>query len=252
MIIGLATLVMMIFGSGSLEVFYMDKIEEGIDKQISDKGRKKELLADLKAYSQVAKMFNKSRNNHLKTLRKKNLYKSTSQNWYTEFFAERMIEREKLQAFFINQRILLQQKIDEDEWESIMKMAADETTKLAEQERKRVSKDRDKSIFRAQEKAVNEYLLNKEKKELVLIALSNYEKSYHLIVESYNNINVNETDFLENRNASEDEMLKLAENLNKHRADMYQRYMEYLKVLKKSTTDKEWKAIIKDFNNVLE
>lgn len=59
MIIGLATLVMMIFGSGSLEVFYIDKIEQGVDKQITDKDRKKELQAGLKEYAKAVKKFHK-------------------------------------------------------------------------------------------------------------------------------------------------------------------------------------------------
>ena len=37
MIVGLATLIMILFGGGSVEVFYIDKIEEGIKKEVTDK-----------------------------------------------------------------------------------------------------------------------------------------------------------------------------------------------------------------------
>ena len=53
MIVGILTLFSMIFGNGSIDYFYVDKIDEGVKKEIVDKDRKKELQAELKAYVKV-------------------------------------------------------------------------------------------------------------------------------------------------------------------------------------------------------
>ena len=50
MIVGLLTLLMSMFGMGSVEVFYLDKLEEGIKKEIVDKDRRQELQDELKEY----------------------------------------------------------------------------------------------------------------------------------------------------------------------------------------------------------
>ena len=110
MIIGIATLIVTLFGGGSLDVFFIDKIEQGIKKEVDDKGRKKDLQSDLKAYTKNVKEFNKVLKNQLKDLRKKNLEKTISEEWYVEFYESRMQERIDLQKEFIEQRISLQQK----------------------------------------------------------------------------------------------------------------------------------------------
>ena len=153
MLIGIATLLMSLFAGGSLDVFYIDKIEQGIKKEVDDKDRKKDLQSDLKAYTKSVKEFNKLRKNQLKDLRKKNLDRTTTVDWYAEFYESRMQERIERQKTFIDQRISLQQKLTDSEWDAIMKKASDETTKLAEKEQRKEMKKKDKNIFRVQEKA---------------------------------------------------------------------------------------------------
>ena len=46
MLIGLFTLLLGIFGVGSEDVFYLDKIDKGVKKYVTDKERKKELQGD--------------------------------------------------------------------------------------------------------------------------------------------------------------------------------------------------------------
>lgn len=252
MIIGIVTLIMMLFGGGSLDVFYIDKIEQGIKKEVVDKDRKKDIQSDLKAYTKSVKEFNKVRKNQLKDLRKKNLEKSTSGNWYMEFFESRMQERINLQKTFIEQRIALQQKITDDEWGNIMKRASDETTKQTEKEQRKEMKKKDKNAFSDQEKAIVENVADQERRMILLEALGVYELVYDQIHESYENINVNESIFLADKDATEEEMLILAELLNEQRIILYEGYAVFLIVMQEATTDEEWKPIMKAFNKLLE
>ena len=41
MIIGIVTLIMSLFAGGTIDVFYIDKIEVGIEKQITTKSERK-------------------------------------------------------------------------------------------------------------------------------------------------------------------------------------------------------------------
>ena len=110
----------MLFGTGSLDVFYIDKIEQGVNKEVEDKERKKKIKVTLKEYSNTAKKFDKCRKKQIEELKKKNLNKTTSKDWYQDFFAMRMEERKKLQEQFIDQRMMLQNNIMEEEWQKIM------------------------------------------------------------------------------------------------------------------------------------
>ena len=46
----IALIIAFVFGGGSLEVFYIDKIEDGVKKYVTDKDRKKELQGYFKEY----------------------------------------------------------------------------------------------------------------------------------------------------------------------------------------------------------
>lgn len=252
MIIGLVTLIMMLFGAGSVEVFYIDKIEEGVKKHITDKDRKKELQGELEAYAKAVKNFNKSREGHLKTLKKQNLDKATTSQWYQHFFEERMNDRKKLGSLFIDERIKLQQKITEEEWAKIMQEASDEATKLAEKEEKKERKHKEDNVFLSLENSTKEHISDPEKQSIVLEALDTYEASYTNVVDTYDDINVNESNFLMEKNASKEDMRKLGDLLNKQRANMYEGYTKFIGILNENSSDEEWKSIIKEFNKVIE
>ncbi len=252
MLIGLATLIMSLFFGGSVDVFYIDKIEQGINKEVVDKDRKKDLKSDLKVYSKSVKEFNKVRKNQLKDLRKKNLDRSTTEEWYAEFYASRMQERIKHQKTFIDQRIVLQQKITDDEWDAIMKRASDEVTKQAEKEQRKEMKKKDKNLFRVQEKAIVDNIAEQDSRMILLEALGVFEALYDQIHESYENINVNETQVLADKDASEEELIILAELLNEQRVELYGGYTVYLIAMQALVTDEEWTPIMKAFNKLLE
>jgi len=111
MLVGVATLIMSIFLGGSVDVFYIDKIQEGVNKNVKDKTRKKELKAAFADYTDASKKFNKERKSEFKILKNKNLNQNTSVEWYEDYFKARMEERKELQELFIKERIKLQDMI---------------------------------------------------------------------------------------------------------------------------------------------
>ena len=238
----------MLFGTGSLDVFYIDKIEQGVNKEVEDKERKKKIKVTLKEYSNTAKKFDKCRKKQIEELKKKNLNKTTSKDWYQDFFAMRMEERKKLQEQFIDQRMMLQNNIMEEEWQKIMQRASEATVKLEEKEKKKENKQHTKDHFDRIENAINELFIEDKKLTENMQALRDFEKEYYNMDNAYDNINVNESHFLADKNARRADLHQLGESLNNERARMYQAYTRFLMTLKENTDSEEWEFIIKKFN----
>ena len=243
---------MMIFGGGSLDVFYIDKIEQSIKKEVTDKERKKDLLNDLKEYNKTVKGFKKEMKSQLKELKKKNLEITTTETWYREFYDSRMKARIELQKTFIEQRLILQNKIAQDEWDAIMNRAKDATAKLAEKERKDEMKKKYNNAFKDQENAIINSVGDQNRRKALLDALFVFKQLYIQIDEAYDSINVNESEFLTDKNATEEEMIKLASLLNEQRVKLFAGNTLFLKTMHSYTSEEEWKPIMKAYNKLLD
>lgn len=251
MIVGIVTLFSMLFGvGGQVDIFFLDNLDKGVKKYVVDKDRKKELQGILKDYTSTLKDFRKERKSKVKDLKEKNKDRSGTEEWFRDFFAGRIDEREELQAYWIEHRLELQEKVMPDEWALIIKMAEDEMAKLEAKEEKKARKQKDQDIFLKLEATINEQIADQEKQSEVMSALAKYEKKVDELGNNLENINVTETDFLANQNASKEEMKRFAGSINDLRKELYKSYSEfYLEVLD-NTTAEEWKAIMKEFNKV--
>jgi hypothetical protein len=252
MLIGLATLIAALFGGGGVDYFYLDKIELGVKKEIVDKDLKKDIEDDLKDFTKKVKEFRKNREGQLKELKEKNLNKSTSEEWYADFFAERMKERIEFQNITIDTRLVVQNKITDDEWAAIMNVASGAEKKEEEKVQRKEMKANDKNFFREQEKAIVENIANQEQRANILKALSIYEFVYDQIHESYEKIHSIESQFLSNRNVTKKEMLILAERMNEQRVILYKAYAIYAATTEKNTNEEDYKTIMKAFNKLLQ
>ena len=163
-----------------------------------------------------------------------------------------MQERIELQKTFIKQRIALQVKITDDEWEAIMGKAAKETDKLAEKEHRKEMKKKDENAFRAQEKVIVDNVADQNRRMVLLEALGVFETLYGQIHDAYEDINVNDSEFLADKNASKENMLALAGLLNEQRAALYAGNTIFLMAMQKNATNEEWTPIMKAFNKLLE
>ncbi len=251
MIIGLITLFTLLFGGGDLDAFYIDKIEQGVDKYVIDKDRKKEIKVMLEAHEKATKEFTKSRVKQIELLKESNLNKATPENWYKNFFNGQIQEREKRQDQVISQRIELQKKITSEEWSQIMILAANEATEIEVKEKKKEMKDNDHNIFKNLEKSVNENILDEIRLAKSNEILKKFENSYNNVSNSITNIDVNQTHFLADQLATKEQMKQFTEAVNAQREELYASHTDFILQIKKHTTSEEWKSIIKEFNKLL-
>ena len=112
-----ALLFMLIFGG--TDYFYLASFDKNINKYVDDKERKKELQSYLKDYKKAEKEFNKTHDKQLKLFKEKNLDKTTTKQWYQDFFKDHMELRKEGQERTIALRVLIQPKITDYEWKNI-------------------------------------------------------------------------------------------------------------------------------------
>ena len=93
MIVGLATLISILFFGGVGETFLVDKLEKGVKQYVVDKERKKDITADLKITAKYVKAFNKERKNKLKTFQNLNADRNKSIEDFASFFEELISDR---------------------------------------------------------------------------------------------------------------------------------------------------------------
>lgn len=251
MIVGIATLIAIIFGGGPVDYFYIDKIEKSINKDVVDKDRKKEINAEIKDFTKQAKEFNKNRKNLLKELRKTNLDINSTADYYVDFFEKRKEERKELQKATIKVRLSVQAKITDEEWQAMMATAAAENTKENEKAARKEVKKEDKNKFRAQETAIVTHVEDAERRAALLEGLAIFEEVYDNLQESYEDINVNQSDFLSDKYVTMEELVLFAALLDDQRTILYKAYATFIIVAKEYATEDEYPKIMKAFNELV-
>jgi hypothetical protein len=245
MIIGIATLIMMLFGAGNQEIFFMDKLDQGIKKYVTDKDRKKELQSVLKEHTAFAKEFQKNYKRRAKLMKEKDLDKNTSDQWYRDFFDASMEERKGLQENAINTRMLLVKKINDEEWENILSISAEAAVKLEEKQQKEEMKKGINNYLQNMSNTINSSIAIDTKTKKVIEELKNLVKLWDEVVDTYEKFDVNHSELLVNKNASRDQYLEATGEVNQLRMKLNESYIDFLRVLKDNTDETEYTTIIK-------
>ena len=247
----IALIISFFVGGVNLEVFYIDKIEQGVKKYVTDKDRKKELKGFFKEYKKNSQSYNKGMQGDLKNLKKQNLDRTVPIAWYKDFFKKRLDETTKVQHVFIDYRINLQNIISDDEWAQIMELASSAEIEEQEKKEKQEKKSSDKDLLINLRETVNENIANPHSKKELLAAWDIFKEGYDVTVETYDHINVDESKIVVNKNTSKEELEGVIIKLNSIRDKMHVVHIEFLKVLKGNTGNEEYQAIMKEFNKLL-
>ena len=245
MIIGIATLIMMLFGAGNQEIFFMDKLDQGIKKYVTDKDRKKELQSILKEHTAVVKEFQKNYERRAKLMKEKDLDKNTSDQWYMDFFNASLEERKELQENAINTRLLLVKKITDEEWDYILSMSAETAIQVEEKKQKEEMKQGADRFLKDMSSLISNTITNDTKSNKIIDELSNLVKWWDQVVDVYEEFDVNRSELLANKNATRDQYLEATKEVNLQRRKLNESYISFLRVLKVNTDDTEYNSIIK-------
>ena len=246
MIIGIATLFSILF-FGSSQYFFAENLEKGVKKQVVEKVRKKDILADLKTVKATIKDFNKSRKKSLKRYHNLNADYDTTLDMYKKFLASLNKDRIDFQDRLVNQRVEAVSKITDDEWSKIMVVSGNTTAKRIKKEGKKKQKD----AFEKVKKTIEKEILDESNKFKALEALAAVETDFNRFNEEFSSINALESELIANRNATSEDAKKLSGQLNSLRQNLHQAIMEFHFTTKDLAAEAQWTNIMKSMNKVL-
>jgi len=250
MLIGLVSYFMLLFGGAQIESFYIIEFNKGLKKYVTSIPRRQDADAILSVYASTYKEFDKEHQKRLKVLQDKNTNYSTPMQWYQDFFATAIEDRQKLQASFISGRLRMQEILTQDEWEKIHESTRANFTKFVEKKKKKREKKAGKDPYLKISNTIKETLTSGEKQTRSLDALGSFQEKHKMIVESHENLHSTEAKVLGNRHATKEDLQETFNSVNKLRKSLIDSYIELLFNLKDNTSEEEWSIIVKDLNNL--
>ena len=248
MIIGTITLITMLFFGGIQEYFFVEKLEKGVKQFITDKERSKGILTELKNHKKEIDAFNKDRKTRLKEFHTLNLDRDVSYSTLEEFFERRMKERLAFQENLVDGRIMLIEKITDEEWDQIINLSDETIEKKAAKEEKKNPKDFFKPVVTTVEKSIKEDHRMVQATALV----QNFQTRYEELNSRINAINTRENTLLREKNTSKSQFQALAKEVNDVRAITYRALIDFHFDMLDVTEENEWLSIMKAMNKVLQ
>jgi hypothetical protein len=226
----------------------MDKLDEGVKKYVVDKDRKKECQAILKEHSAELNDYLKNYKKRIKYLKAQNLDRSTTDEWYNDFFKMAMEEKNALQKNTVDLRLKLQDMINDDEWTQIVDMSEESSRKLEAKEQKKEMKKSGESFYQKMSDSINEKISDKEKSSNIIAGLGELHTEWLSLVDRLDEIDAVNSDILIDKYATRDQMINSIIDLDANYLELYAAYTIFFRILKENTNDEEYASIVKEIN----
>ena len=251
MIIGTITLLTLLFGSGSFELFFLPDFENAVKVGVVEKDRQKEILVDLKESNQIFKDFNKERQSDNKRFEELNLSRLSKEADFTAFFAEIQEKRISMQNDIIDSRIAIVNKIEPSEWDSIVVFSNTSVANSIEKAQKKSDKKSSKEPeekFKNTLKTISQVVVEPESKKNISEEITRLKNSFDKLSNNLETTYENKKSVIAIKGASKSDLLNITEELNNLRNLVYEELVIFHMVVKKNTNEEDWKKIMKAFN----
>lgn len=273
MIVGTIVLLSMLFGGGLIDPFIVDKLDKGVKEYVLDKERQKEIRADIKSTKKYIKQFNKGRKTQFKAFQEILGSRDATREGLDDFYAELHNGRVEFQDELINSRLELTQKIQEDEWTSIIAFSEASIDKREKKQQEKIEKKNEKAIKTAEEnpdkaqknaaksekkqpffktrQAITEAVDDVEKQTIMINSLDDMVIASQELERQIRSINVRENDVIVRRDATREELKKVAEEMNGLRRSGFEQLVQTHMIIKENTDESQWDIILKALNKDL-
>ena len=248
MIIGALALLSLLFGGGN-EIFLIDNLEKGVKHYIVEKDRQKDILADLKTAKKFVEQYNKGRKTQIKEF--KELYKNNATNdealntFYDVLHKERLVFQDEI----IDYRLVIFNKIEEDEWNNIVDFSETSIDKKIEKAQKK--KNKNEVAFKKTRKSIISSLSDINKQKVLIEGLDNMINSFEELGLKINSINVKESHVISKKGATKEELKKLFDEMNDLRNLSFDQLLTFRNLIKENSNEVAWNSIIKAFSKEL-
>lgn len=245
MIIGIIALITTLFFGGPGEIFYVDNLEKGIKKSILDKERKKEILADFKITKGIIKNYEKQRKKDFKAFNEIYARKATTKNQLDSFFDSIQDTRSTYQNKIIDQRILIFDKIEDQEWSEIIESSVTSAEKRIQKFEKKALKNNDG--FGKTKASIKSTISDSVKADSILKGIENIEVTLKELEKALLSINASDNKILANKHSDKKALLDIVKNDSEKRLPFMNAVIDFHQNLKNNSLDSEFDQIIKVF-----
>lgn len=254
MVVGIITLITILFGPGSMDLFFVQNIDKGVKEYVIEKDRQKEILADLKETEKSLKAYNKERKSDISGFQDMNKSRLSTEEDFNLYFLEVQSARESMQNKTIDNRISILNKIEQSEWDSIVASSKSYVDEINEKAQKKADKKKgksDKKLFDECRTSILENVTAEDKQKEIIIGLDVLTASFIELVINLESISVNDNPEIVRKDASKEELLELAKEVNDIRLLVYQELVVFHMIVKENTNQEEWDKVMKVFNKEL-
>ena len=192
MLVATVTALIILF-SGSYEIFFAENVEKGIKEYVEEKDRRKELLDLTKQIKSRAKSYNKERKAQYKNFKELYTNYNASEEELVSFFDAITEIQGDYQNDFIDLRIEVTDKIEEEEWDRIVEFSGQAYRKKLDKQAKKNKKVKDP--FAKTRKVIAE-IENEKSQQSVGSQLDAFVENVSAFDKSLKEINVLEDELL--------------------------------------------------------
>jgi len=251
MIIGLTTLLLVLFSDGPGEIFLVPDADKKVKSVVAGKERKKQTVAVFKAAEKEASKFKKSLKKQNKKLKKNESPLSDAD--LEQLLNESFAEREKLQVFLVEKRLEIRDILTEKEWDKVIDIALEEQISKEKKFQKAEAK-KDKQAQKVLAKirsALKKNIVNAESRERALGDFADFEKKAIGVFVETNDLTIQNNQISQSYSANKEELLTIYTKLNTARRELFTGYMIMRKSMKGYLTDEEFSKVSKAFIELL-
>ena len=253
MLIGLTTLIIIIFSGGPEEIFLVPNAEKNLKSIIADKDKKSRAVDLFKNTKQEIKSFNKELKQKNKMLQNNSNRGNLTEPAVEQLLKESFDSRKDVQSHLIDQRLQLRELLTEDEWDRFMEASLEElASKEKKAEKATVKKDKEAEKLLAKLKSSLEKNISDAEK--LGKALKDYGDFEQLIIQKFEQLNAltfENNSSVKAYNVDRETLSTIYSDLNSARQELYGGFLTMRSSMKAYLTESEWNAISKNFIELL-
>ena len=253
MIIGLATLLTLLFSDGPGEVFLVPNAEKNIKAIVKDKDKKSQAVELFKSTKKEVKVFDKDFKQQNKQLKKYDYRSSLGQSGVEQLFAETFDKRKDLQKHLVDQRLKIRQIITEEEWDHFIETSI-EIMGSKEKKAQKTQQKRDKAAEKLLDKirsSLQKNIADAENIDKALNDFADFEKIVNNLFSETNALTLENNPAVRSYDVSKEELQDIYSKLNDAREKLNSGYLMMRKSMTAYLTEDEWNTVSKSFLELL-
>ncbi len=243
----IALLLSLFFGSPE-SVLMNPKFKKHVRKHVEDKTRKHEILDLTKAFEKEAKSQQKKEKKKVKEMNDLNTSRTTTVEEFEDFFDMLMNDKMELARSRLVLRLAIQDQIEKLEWELLLADSKEIWGKNSKKRKKYINK-LNKS-FEKVETRIRDNVSDEGRLQKALEIVETFRSELIRIQKVYDALNISENPVYQNKDASEEELQTIQNDIIDLRSEVYSSYIQTHMELVKVVSEDEWPAIIKSINNI--